>query len=284
MTTSLRPPEWRELTPELAIKLRQHLVGEIEADLRQITDSPRSPGLATNRRRLVGALIVAAFAVSIFFGLSPGGELGSAPQVGQSTAKAAIEVAETTDAYEITFVTLAEDATQVEADLKALGLNITIDFVPVSPSLENRLVAMSSPSEGENLPHFVETTDGITPSRLVVPKGFNGQAALTVGRPAEQGEDYVSSAISAQMAGEALECVSIEGKTAGAALPLLESVEANIEWRADSSDETFEGSVPEEYLGWYVIATVPIAPGRVLIFLTDQSPESQGSTSSPGGC
>jgi hypothetical protein len=184
--------------------------------------------------------------------------------------------------YEIVFVTLAEDASDVEADLSQLGLDITIDFVPVSPSIEKQLVAMSSPAEGENLPEFAYSDSG-GPSRLLVPKTFDGSAALTIGRPAEDGEEFLSAAVSAQMPGEALHCVLTETSTAREALPLLDGVEVEIEWRPDLTGEEYIGTIPDRYLDWFVAATVPLAKGRVLVYLTEAD-FSEGTASWQSGC
>lgn len=271
MTTSLRPPEMRDLPVGRCDQLRHHLVAEISsstAELDRESTRTRSPG-RRSLGRAVAAIAVTALIVSIVsLGVSPGEELGSLPQIGQPTAKAAIEIVETDDMYEIVFVTLAEDASDVEADLSQLGLDITIDFVPVSPSLENQLVVMSSPAEGENLPEFAYSDSGGL-SKLLVPKGFEGSAALTIGRPTQDGEEYVSAAVSAQMPGEALHCVLIEKRTAREALPILDGVEVEIEWRPDLTDEAYFGTVPDRYLDWFVAGTVPLAKGKVLALLTE---------------
>jgi len=285
MTTSLHPPEMRDLPPERHDQLRQHVVAEISSSTAKLDRKipPRRLPESRSLGRAVVAIAVTALIVSIVsFGVGPGEEPGSLPQIGQPTAKAAIEIVETGDMYEIVFVTLAEDASDVEADLSQLGLDITIDFVPVSPSVENQLVAMSSPAEGVNLPEFAFSDSG-GPSKLLVPKDFVGAASLTIGRPAEDGEEYVSAAVSAQMPGEALHCVLIETMTAREALPLLDSVEVEIEWRPDLKDETYFGTVPDQYLDWFVAATSPMAHGKVLVYLTEAD-FSEGVTWWQSGC
>lgn len=271
MTTSLRPPEMRDLPQGRHDQLRAHVVTEIGSSTtpskptRPLTQSAERRSL----RRAVAAIAVTALIVAIVsLGVTSGDEPGSLPQIGQSTAKAAIEIIETEVMYEIVFVTLAEDATDVAAELSQLGLDITIDFVPVSPSIENRLVAMSSPAEGENLPEFADSDSG-SPSKLLVPKDFDGSASLTIGRPADDSEEYLSAAMSAQMPGEALHCVLIETRTAREALPLLDGVEVEIEWRPYRTGEAYFGTVPDQYLDWYVAGTSPVAKGKVLVFLTE---------------
>jgi hypothetical protein len=57
--------------------------------------------------------------------------------------------------------------------------------------------------------------------------------------------------------------------TAREALPLLDSVEVEIEWRPDLKDEAYFGMVPDQYLDWFVAATSPMAHGKVLVYLTE---------------
>lgn len=157
------------------------------------------------------------------FAVSPGDGPGSLPRLGGQRAASAAEIGVTTteDFYEIVFVTLAEDSSQVEAELQALGLDVTVDFVPAPPSLEGHLVASEASEGADEVWEFTEPEDFSGPAALHGPTGFTGALRLDVGRPAEDGEPFVSSAISALHPGEALHCTDVEGMTVAEATSVI---------------------------------------------------------------
>jgi hypothetical protein len=122
---------------------------------------------------------------------------------GTTRAQAAIEVQTSNGRYVIRLTRLAEDTATVEAELEALGLDVKIDFVPASPSVVGTLVAAMG---GDGTEEFTPPSGPADPvPSISVPLEYDSQLTLYIARPAEAGEDYVTSrALGAESQGEAL--------------------------------------------------------------------------------
>lgn len=186
------------------------------------------------------------------------------PQDGepQAPSAAAIEATTTDGYYEIEIVTLAEDASQVESELEALGLDVSIDFVPVSPSLEGRLVVTDEPVDSQVEWEYVEPDDFGEPPTLRIPTNFDGTLRLHIGRPAEDGEAFISAATSALHPGEPLHCTDVEGMTVAEAAPVIAEAGVPVEYYDANGDGTrlLGDEIPQD---WYIVSTTPVAGGVV---------------------
>lgn len=262
MTTKLNPPPERDFPEGRLVQRQHHLIAETSAKER--TAVVPSTEQRSIRKLVAGLAVSAVTATVIMFGISPGEEPGSLPQLGvQAASAAAVEVTTTDGFYDIVFVTLAEDATQVEADLQALGLDVSIDFVPVSGSLAGKLVATDSPAGADGVWEYTDPATFDGPSVLHIPTDFDGTLRLDIGRPASTGEDFVSSAQSALHPGEVLHCTNVEGMTVSEATSVIAGAGATVEYVNTGDGVVYGTSVPDAQQSWYIVATTPIAGGIV---------------------
>ena len=264
-------PQERALPAESLTRRREHLVAEINREQMGGQPSAHAPTgsrpLRVYRRRRMTALkwVVAAGMVVAVLALAATSIGDRLPFSGPSSAQAAIEVHAVDGWYEIRITELAEGTARIEQELRQLGLHVTFDFMPVSPSLEGTLVASAG---GDGREQF-EALTGITGSTPVVrvPVGYTSNLRLSIGRPAQPGEDYISSpALGAEAPGEALYGSHIFNMPVREALSLLKQRGLTAEWR--DADNQVRPS--EELLNSYVTSAVPLAPGRVIIWTSPQ--------------
>ncbi len=131
-------------------------------------------------------------------------------------------------------------ASQLTAVMRAHGLDITIQAVPVSPSLIGTIVYTDAPI----IRTLWKPTCRVAgcPVGLVIPAGFTGRATIAVGRRARRGEGYESMA-DAFAPGEVLHCSGLQGEPVSAALPELRKLGLTASWWA-LSDPDFPGNPP----------------------------------------
>lgn len=246
MADSWTSPPDVELAPDRVSLRGRALAADVASE-------PRT-GLRTTRWRVGLAGGLAAVLVLAVVGLGPNGGPG-----GPAAAQAMIEVEVSGGAYEIRFVELAEGTQQVEAELAALGLDVTLDFVAVSPSLVGSLVATAGGGAGEV---YVVEPGGVP--RLSIPIVFEPSLALTIGRPALPGEAYVSSpALGAEAPGEALHCAGVFNMPAAAAAAVLAERGLIAEWRNERNEVTEVGT-------GYVVNATPKTAGEVIMWTASQ--------------
>jgi hypothetical protein len=118
-------------------------------------------------------------------------------------------------------------ASQLSAVLRAHGLHITVQTVPVSPSLVGTIVYTDAPVIRTLWKPSCRVTG--CPVGLVIPLSFTGSAEIAVGRPARPGEGYQSTA-DVFAPGEALHCSGLLGASATAALPILRKLGLHATW------------------------------------------------------
>ncbi len=245
------PPD-RDLPSGRLAERREHLVLEIrQMERRETPISPKGRRNWPLRVAMIGG--AAAVVAFIVLGLGPRWGPG-APDV----ADARIEVQSTGDHYEIGFVQLGEDASRVEQELSALGLDVSLDFVPVSPSLEGSLVASAG---GDGTERYSVDVAGVPTLRI--PLDYGAALALTIGRPGVDGERYVSTpALGAEAPGEALHCSDIFSAGVAEASAILEERGLDAEWRNDKN----EVRSSDDLAGYFVVQTTPIERGKVLVW------------------
>lgn len=248
-----RPPTFEEFTRQ-----RDQLLTMIDllpaAPINSRQPSSRS---LVHRFRLAAALVAVILITGIVVSV-----------VATRPAAAQIEVDLVDGFYEITVVELGEDTSQIETELVALGIDMTIDFIPVSPSLEGQVVAFGIDEEVE--PIVDPDTGRLT--MLRVPVDWQGRGLIEVGRPAMKGENYNSSA-SPLAKGEALESVEhdvIYNQPIEDVAELLSDLGFGIDIRWDYDFESHQITL-EEARGMFVIEVGYSTPDVIQVWV-DEAP------------
>lgn len=247
-------------------------------------------------RVLVGAA-VAALIVAVALALAPPGTPG-APDL----AAAKVSVDKTSDHYDIRLANVLADPRAIQEVLRRNGLEVTIQFVPVSPSAVGKLQGTGQAGSRSACrstqrpwpmardiksgriagcgtlrdPHGVSwvyrqgatIADDVVAVRVKLP--FHDALQLTIGRRARPGERYQAAAYDATAPGEALHCADIHGRRVRDILPELQRRHLRahwLPWRAPLGlPDQARGFVPlAQVLDQYVDAAVPLAPDEVMI-------------------
>ena len=160
------------------------------------------------------------------------------------------------------------DPFAAESQLKAAfaehGLDITVNLLPVSPSLVGTVVFISD-SGGANAIQPLGrgscvTGGGACSIGLKIPATFTGSGDITLGRPVKPGETYESTA-SAFAPGEVLHCSGLRGARVATALPILQADKLTLQWREQSTG-AHDATAPTSN---YISDIDPVAPGTVMI-------------------
>jgi len=168
------------------------------------------------------------------------------------------------------------DPFAAESQLKAAfaehGLDITVNLLPVSPSLVGTVVFISD-SGGASAIQPLQggscvTGGGACSIGLKIPATFTGSGDITLGRPAKPGETYESTA-SAFAPGEVLHCSGLRGARVAAALPILKADKLTVvRWREESNG-AIDATAP---INNYIVDADPIAVGTVMITIQPTPP------------
>ncbi|MGD0167177.1 MAG: hypothetical protein ABSC51_07810 [Gaiellaceae bacterium] len=168
------------------------------------------------------------------------------------------------------------DPFAAESQLKAAfaehGLDITVNLLPVSPSLVGTVVFISD-SGGASAIQPLQggpcvTGGGGCSIGVKIPATFTGQGDITLGRPAKSGETYESQA-SAFAPGEVLHCSGLLGARVATALPVLKAKKLTPQWRERSTGAN-DATAPTSNYIWDALMQ---APGTVMIW-TSPTPRS----------
>ncbi|MFI0420277.1 hypothetical protein [Spongiactinospora sp. 9N601] len=196
------------------------------ADLREqerLLHAAMNDPAPTGRRRplprlLIGATVTAAMAAAVVAGLTL---LQDRAGTATSYANAAIDIRLNGDEYMATIKDPFADHTQYSEGFKALGLEVGLQLVPVSPSRVGDIVryGFSGTTEADKLGGGL-SPEGCAPGTpgcaltVTVSKGFSGKGTVYVGRSARPGERYGAHA-AAEAKGEMLEGYDPVERTAG---------------------------------------------------------------------
>jgi hypothetical protein len=227
---------------------------------------------------VTAAALALAMAVALPAVLPAGGP-GSAP-----SAAAGVSFTDRGDYVIARITNPAADVAQMEAAFAERGFDIKVTLIPVSPSLvgtipyvgEDGAAQQSWAEEPQILtgPGCVSPGGGADcPIGLRIPAGFQGQASITVGRPAEPGEVYTSAA-DATAPGEALHCSGIPGMTVERALPLLQQHGLSALWRSDSGRGGIgDNTDPSTIANQFVTDATPASSNKVYLFVSPDKPD-----------
>ena len=162
------------------------------------------------------------------------------------------------------------DPSRYRAELAAHHLNITLELVPVSPSLVGTVVYIGEPSGGPYLQ--VITAQGrcytggagaACPVGVRIPVGFRGQAEVVFGRAARPGEQYESTA-AATAPGEAMHGLSYVGDTVAQVLAMLRQRHLTVPV-FHYNEPGYSRNLSHVPGTWYVYGADPWAPGQIML-------------------
>jgi hypothetical protein len=237
--------------------------------------------LRRRRRRtrwLLAAATAIAVGVAIVLGLGPNAGPDS-PPVGPlrvDPASAKVSVRETAGFYQIRLANVLADPEAIHQALRQRGLNVKIQFIPASPSLVDKQVASYETPGGDRRVRWTYRRASSVEQDLVtvrVPLDYHGELGIAIGRRVRPGEHYESTAVSAQLPGEALHCADVEGKPIRDILPILQQRHLRARWHVTDPGEFV---LLERVLNWYVGGTSPWAPGEVMISAVPEQPDLSG--------
>jgi len=250
----LRPADASRVDELFPQGRRRELFEQIVSSERPLIAAPARRRLAPSRRAqswpstirrarrpaliwTLGATAVAAVAATLLI-------TGSAVRPQSAAGAVAFRTAPNGD-----IVATVTDPFAAESRLKAAfaehGLDITVNLVPVSPSLVGTVVYTSDNGGASAIQPLqggrCVTGGGGCAIGLKIPATFTGKGYITLGRPAKPGETYESQA-SAFAPGEALHCSRLLGARVATALPVLRAHNLSVEWREDITERSSDGS------------------------------------------
>ncbi len=132
---------------------------------------------------------------------------------------------------------------QLDQAFQQHGFDITVTLMPVSPSLVGTVIYMSGGGITPLQSGACITGGGGCSIGVRIAANFSGQGAIALGRPAQSGETYSSSA-SAFAAGEPLHCSGLLGAQVGVAQPQLAAGGYAVQWRETVGDRSQVDATP----------------------------------------
>ncbi|MFD1542452.1 hypothetical protein [Nonomuraea guangzhouensis] len=208
----------------------QALFTDIIAQERQPTpvEPPRRRGdRHWARRTLLGLAASVVLALGVVLGPSLLGHGGGSAT---SYANSAVEIQKEADTYVARIKDPYADYQKFSEAFRALGLNVELRVIPVSPTAVGKIVRMggnaaSMDGLGSNVPFGAgkEPTDCdladsgcfLTVTVPATLKGTSGLMHFELGRPAEPNESYANDWLPATRAGEQLAGAKMSGRTVG---------------------------------------------------------------------
>jgi hypothetical protein len=159
---------------------------------------------------------------------------------------------------------------QLETAFTARGFHITVNLLPVSPSLVGTAVYISDDGGASSIQALEKghcTGGGGCPVGVKIPRTFKGNGYITLGRPAKPGEQYESSG-QATAPGEAMHGLQFQGHTVATVLALLRARHVTVpqyRWQTGNYGKALRRD--EVPMSWHVSGASPWAPGQVLLFV-----------------
>ncbi|GAA2666176.1 hypothetical protein [Nonomuraea recticatena] len=239
--------------------------------MREIMDSSPAPALqptvesARRRRRMGWRIAVPAVAV-LAASVTVLGWTSALPVFGPEPVAAALGITQKDGYYVILVNDLRADPAKYQAQLKGLGLDVSLRLVPASPGLVGNLFATTPTHE---VVEEFKTIDragpcdkvGNCPIGLKIPVGYKGTAMVDLNRDAEPGEKY-DAFTGFDVKGEPMHCVPYVNKKVGEVRTILAERGLSIEGFATGKgpDDVKEvATVPDS---WYVTSGFLVMPGK----------------------
>jgi hypothetical protein len=306
LVRGLRPENADRVDEVFPRERRIEICEEIISCDRPITAEPAQRGPAPSRRTgrwgsskvrrsrrpvllsTLGAVATLAVAAAVLI---------TNPAVGPQSASAAVVFRTAADGD---IVATVIDPFAAQSDLQAAfaehGLDITVNLVPVSPSLVGTVIYTSDNGGASAIQPLqggtCVTGGGGCAIGVKIPSTFTGQGYITLGRPAKPGETYESQT-SAFAPGEVLHCSGLLGARVATALPVLQADKLTITWREsktgtgpDGTSAGFSSSETAPPANEHIWDALMTAPGMIMIW-TDPKPWPADSAHGAGfnqGC
>jgi hypothetical protein len=194
--------------------------------------------LAAGAAVLVGVVAAAVLGPS----LVPGGAAGA-----KSYASAAIDIVQEGRTWVARIKDPLAEYEKYREGFESLGLDVTLELVPASPSLVGQPVApLFHPDTPDPFEPAGEFSAGVEPEGCTpgtpgchlafhVPVGFTGKVRAQLGRPARPGEPYQTDSRATEK-GEALEGVTVSGRTVAQVLADVRERDLDVVYRRVRSD------------------------------------------------
>ncbi|NUW41809.1 hypothetical protein [Nonomuraea rhodomycinica] len=267
-------PEERDLPSGRHALRKAHLMAEMT---RPVTSPPQEPGSARpsrRRSRLAGRPAIAAAAAAV-------AAVAATVVTGQnaSTAQAAVTCSKDHDYVVARIMDPLAGHERLRNDFRACGFDIDLKLVPVSPSVVGSIVMMEGGQKIDTVddPSCRTASGAQCPIGLRIEAGFTGKATVVLGRAARSGEPYASTNTSTAK-GEALEGVSVEGRTVAEAETMIAQrhvtiARYNVQWSLpDGRGYGDLTSRPKIDPAWRVTSVEPYAPGQVVLMIDPAGP------------
>jgi len=264
------------------------LAGQITATP-AMTDSRSAPPRGRTQRRRMTLIAIAtpvlagaaATAVILAAASPPApvkpGHPGQPASGGTALLAAALSFTRSDGYITVKVVDPLADPRRYRAEFAEHHLKISLDLVPVSPSLVGTLVFFSESPSGGITPITAKgkcITGGggsACPVAVRIPAGFRGQAEIVFGRAARPGEHYESSA-QATAPGEVLHGMAVQGMTVARVLAMLRQRGVTVPgYHYD--DHGFSQLLHHVPGDWYVYDADPWAPQQVMLFVGPTWPQ-----------
>lgn len=179
------------------------------------------------------------------------------------------------------------DPSRYRAEFAEHHLKISLELVPVSPSLVGTLVYFSEPPAGGITPITAKgacLTGGggsACPVAVRISVGFRGQAQIVFGRAARPGEQYESTA-PATAPGEVLHGLTVQGMTVARVLAMLRQRGVTVPVY-HYNDHGFGKLLHHVPGNWYVYDADPWAPQQVTLSVGPTWPQPVPSAPTANG-
>jgi hypothetical protein len=239
----------------------------------------RRPALARHipRPRLVAAAMTAVAAVAAVTAVAvlPGQQ---AAQQGTGSPGQLLSFTRDGGYIDVIIRNPLDDPARYRAEFAEHGMDITLDLVPVSPSLVGTLVVGYSGSGITAItPASCDRGAGTCPAiGIRIPVGFHGPATIEFGRAARPGEQYLAVGPATAL-GEPMHGMSYVCRDVSAVLAMLSQrhVSAVVRYPTAAGGKVMFGAdvLPAPWT-WYVNEATLFAPGQVMLWV--------GSPCTPG--
>ncbi|MCC5577998.1 hypothetical protein IMZ11_20435 [Microtetraspora sp. AC03309] len=197
-------------------------------------------------------LVAAAGALAALLAVTAG--------LGVTPASAALDIEREGDEYVVTVNDLFAEPAMYQRELRARGLSIELQVIPVSAGTVGQLLVLDGTRTGSGVTRMQAPGECARsfgcPIGLRIPVNYRKDVVVFLGRPARAGERY-GLMISIDSPGEPFHCVDFINKTVAEVEPML---------RARGLKGTFTAYQAKTVPGdWYVYAGTLTAPGEALM-------------------